>query len=88
MVGPCRVRMARSNLGQSWLKLVKPPRNLGNVLEVFLMWVSVGFDWFGPGCLVLCVDTREIPGGKNRVMTVALSLFGISWHKERRTKNK
>jgi hypothetical protein len=26
--------------------------------------------------------------GKNRVMTVAPSLFGVSWHKERRTKNK
>jgi hypothetical protein len=25
---------------------------------------------------------------KDRVMTVAPSLFGISWHRERRTKNK
>ena len=33
-------------------------------------------------------DTRENPRGKNRVMTVAPSLFGVSWHKECRTKNK
>ena len=44
--------------------------------------------WLGSGCLVLHVKTRENPGGKNGVMTVAPSLFGVSWHKERRTKNK
>ena len=42
----------------------------------------------GSDYLILRVDTRENLGGKNRVMTVAPSLFGISWHKERWTKNK
>jgi hypothetical protein len=42
----------------------------------------------GSGCLFLYADTRENPKGKNGVMTVAPSLFGVSWHKERRTKNK
>jgi hypothetical protein len=48
----------------------------------------IGSDRLGSGCLVLRADTRENPGGKNGVMTVAPSLFGVSWHKERRTKNK
>jgi hypothetical protein len=42
----------------------------------------------GSGCLFLRANTRENPGGKNRVMTVAPSLFGVSWNKERRIKNK
>ena len=42
----------------------------------------------GSGYLVLRVDTRENLVGKNGVMTVAPSLFGVSWHKERWTKNK
>jgi hypothetical protein len=49
---------------------------------------SVGSCWLGPGCPVLRADTRENPVGKNGVMTVAPSLFGVSWLKERRTKNK
>jgi hypothetical protein len=53
------------------------------------MWRDfVGSCWLGPGCPVLRVDTRENPVGKNGVMTVAPSLFGVSWHKERQTKNK
>ena len=53
------------------------------------MWRGfVGSCWLGPGYLVLCADTGENPVGKNGVMTVAPSLFGVSWHKERRTKNK
>ena len=53
-----------------------------------MWWVPIGFDRLGPGCLVLLADTRENPGGKNRVMRVAPSLFSVSWHKERPTKNK
>jgi hypothetical protein len=53
------------------------------------MWRSVVRScWFGSGCPVLRTDTRENPVGKNGVMTVAPSLFGISWHKECWTKNK
>ena len=53
------------------------------------MWRAfVGSGQLGSGCLVLRVDTRENPGGKNGVMIVAPSLFGVSWHKKRRTKNK
>jgi hypothetical protein len=53
------------------------------------MWRAfVGSCWLGSGCLVLRADTRENPVGKNGVMTVAPSLFGVSWHKGRRTKNK
>jgi hypothetical protein len=55
----------------------------------YLLWrVLVGSGWFGLGFLVLRVDTQENPGGKNGVMTVVPSLFGVSWHKERQTKNK
>jgi hypothetical protein len=53
-----------------------------------MWWVRVGSDWLGPGYLVLRANIRENPVGKNGVMTVAPSLFGISWHKERRTKNQ
>ena len=53
------------------------------------MWRGfVGSGWLGPGCPVLRADTRENPMGKNGVMTDAPSSFGVSWHKERRTKNK
>ena len=38
--------------------------------EVLLMWwVLFGSDQLGPGCLVLRVNPRENPRGKNRVMT-------------------
>jgi hypothetical protein len=34
------------------------------------MWRGVvGSCWLGQGCLILRVDTRENPGGKNGVMT-------------------
>jgi hypothetical protein len=67
-------------VGQPWSNLVKPPRNLGNVLRaclgVLLMWrVPVGFDQLSPGCLVLRANTRENPGGKNRVMTLNYNIF-------------
>ena len=53
------------------------------------MWRAlVGWGQLGSGCLVLRANTRENPGGKNGVMTVAPSLFGVSWHKECRIKNK
>ena len=48
----------------------------------------VGSGWLGSGCLVLPADTRENPVGKNGVITIAPSLFGVSWHKECRIKNK
>ena len=61
----------------------------GPRLEVLLMWwVLVGFDRLAPELPVLRADTRENPVGKIRVMIVAPSLYGISWHKEHRTKNK
>ena len=73
-------------LGQPWSNLVK---RFGPHLEVILMRRALdGSGWLSSGCLVLHANTRENLGGKNRVMTVALSLFGVSWHKERRTKNK
>jgi hypothetical protein len=53
-----------------------------------MWWVPVGSGRLDLGCLVLRVDTRENPRGKNGVMIVAPSLFGVSWHKECRTKNK
>jgi hypothetical protein len=58
----------------------------GYFLRVF--GTPVGLTWLDLGCLVLRADTRENHGGKNRVMIVAPSLFGVSWHKERWTKNK
>ena len=77
-------------LGQNWSNLpelhemcVRP------YLEAPFMWrISVGSDWLGSDRLVLRVDTRENPGGKNGVMIVASSLFGVSWHKERRVSLK
>ena len=58
-------------------------------LEVILMWRAlVGSGWLDSGCLVLRADTRENPWGKNGVITITSSLFGVSWHKERQTKNK
>jgi hypothetical protein len=53
------------------------------------MWRGVaGSCWLGPGRPVSRADARENPVGKNGVMTVAPSLFCVSWHKEHRTKNK
>ena len=77
-------------LGQLWSNLVKLREMCPRLrLEVILMWWAlVGSGRLGLGCLFLRADTRENPGGKNGVMTVAPSLFGVSWHKERRTKNK
>jgi hypothetical protein len=71
---------ARSNLGQTlvnpsqtWSKsnLVKPWEMCpGPSFWEYLMWRGVvGSCWLGPGCPVLCADTRENPGGKNGVMT-------------------
>jgi hypothetical protein len=85
---------ARSNLGQTsvnpsqtWSTLVKLGQTLGNVSRTFFLGVfdaasPLGSDRLGSGCLVLRADTRENPGGKNGVMTVAPSLFGVPWHKE------
>jgi hypothetical protein len=77
-------------LGQTWSNLLELREMCsGPCLKILLIWwVPVRSDRLGPGCLVLRADTRENLGGKNRVITVAPSLFGISWHKERRTKNK
>uniref|UniRef100_A0A2N9I2Q2 Uncharacterized protein n=1 Tax=Fagus sylvatica TaxID=28930 RepID=A0A2N9I2Q2_FAGSY len=84
-------------LGQSWSNLVNPSQiwsNFGKCVPDLLlgsisMWRAlVGSGRLGSGCLVLRADTRENPGGKNGVMTVAPSLFGVSWHKGCQTKNK
>ena len=65
-------------LGQTWstlVKLGKTSPNLGgrtleNVLRVLKCnWAPLGSTRLGPGCLVLRIETRENPGGKNRVMT-------------------
>ena len=88
------------NLGQTWSTLVK----LGQPWEILVGLREmcpgprfvvichgrspVGSGRLGSSCPVLRVDTRENPVGKNGVMTVAPSFFGVSWHKERRTKNK
>ena len=99
-VGPSRVGNGsvkpRSNLAQPWSNLVNPSQTWSNfgkcaldpILRLFAWRALVGSGRLGSGCLVLRADTRENPGGKNGVMTVAPSLFGVSWHKERRTKNK
>jgi hypothetical protein len=86
-VDPSRVR---NGLVNPWSNLVKlremcpGPSSWG-----YLTWrVLIESGWFGLGCLVLRADARENPGGKNGVMTVAHSLFGVSWDKERQTKNK
>jgi hypothetical protein len=47
-----------------------------------MWWVPVGSNRLGPGCLVLCADTRENPGGKNRVMTkiiISCKIYVISY---------
>jgi hypothetical protein len=72
--GPYRVRPALSNLVnpcQTWSNLPELREMCsGPRLEVLLIWwVPVGSDWLGLGYLVLHADTRENPGGKNRVMT-------------------
>jgi hypothetical protein len=85
---------ARSNLGQTSVNPSQTWSNPGKCVsdlllgEYLMRRALVGSDRLGSGCLVLRADTRENPGGKNGVMTVAPSLFGVSWHKERRTKNK
>uniref|UniRef100_A0A2N9HZV1 Uncharacterized protein n=1 Tax=Fagus sylvatica TaxID=28930 RepID=A0A2N9HZV1_FAGSY len=75
---------ARSNLGQTlvnssqtWSTLVKLGQTLGNVSRTFFLGVFDGDEpssesgRLGSGCLVLRADTRENPGGKNGVMTIA-----------------
>jgi hypothetical protein len=83
--------------GQTLVKLGQPWSNLVKLREMcpgssswgHLMWRAfVGSGRLGSGCLVLRTYNRENPVGKNGVMTVARSLFGVSWYKERRTKNK
>uniref|UniRef100_A0A2N9H9I5 Aminotransferase-like plant mobile domain-containing protein n=1 Tax=Fagus sylvatica TaxID=28930 RepID=A0A2N9H9I5_FAGSY len=71
VVTPCRVRMARSNLGQTWLTLIKLDQNWSNLPELremcsglylkalLMWWTPVGSDWLGLGCLVLRAGTRE-----------------------------
>ena len=65
-------------LGQTLVKLDQNWSNLSKLwemcfgprLEVLsIWWVPVGLEWLGPDYLILRVDTRENPGGKNRVMT-------------------
>ena len=93
----------RSNFGQpsvklgqpwsTWSKLVKPPQILENVLRI-ASWghfEATGPCEVGPAWSGLSRFARRHsrnPGGKNGVMTVAPSLFGVSWYKEGRTKNK
>jgi hypothetical protein len=67
-------------LGQSWSNLPKLQEMCsGPHFEVLLMrWAPVRSIRFGLGCLVLRVDARENPGGKNRVMTAWRSNFVVS----------
>ena len=61
----------------------------GHVLRVLKCeWTLLGSNRLNVGCLVLHAGTRENLVGKNRVMTVAPSLFVVVWHKEHWTKNK
>ena len=83
-----RLETARSNLGQPWSNLVNPSQTWSNFSELwevypgpsswgYLMWRAlVGSGRLGSGCLVLRIDTRENPGGKNGVMTVLESHVG------------
>uniref|UniRef100_A0A2N9GA46 Aminotransferase-like plant mobile domain-containing protein n=2 Tax=Fagus sylvatica TaxID=28930 RepID=A0A2N9GA46_FAGSY len=59
----------------------------GSGAECLIRPGFVGSCGLGPGRPALRAGTRENPVGKNGVMTVAPSLFGVSWYKERRTKN-
>ena len=81
------------NLGQTWSTLVKLGQTSRNVSRTFFLGLfnvasprRIRPAWFGLSHFVC--RHRENPVGKNGVMTVAPSLFGVSWHKERRTKNK
>ena len=73
-VGPSRVGNGSVkpwlNFGQPRSNLVKPREMCpGPSLWEYLMWRGfVGSCWLGSGCLVLRVDTRENPVGKNGVM--------------------
>ena len=62
-------------LGQTWSNFVNPGQTWSNLpklqemysgprLEGFrVQWTPVGSTWLGLGCLVLCADNRENPGG-------------------------
>uniref|UniRef100_A0A2N9HJ77 Reverse transcriptase domain-containing protein n=1 Tax=Fagus sylvatica TaxID=28930 RepID=A0A2N9HJ77_FAGSY len=62
--------------------LVKPRSNLVNLSQT---WSKLSELWemypgprrLGSGCLILCADTRENPGGKNGVMTDIPRIDGI-----------
>uniref|UniRef100_A0A2N9HH82 Uncharacterized protein n=1 Tax=Fagus sylvatica TaxID=28930 RepID=A0A2N9HH82_FAGSY len=72
--------------------LVNPSQtwsNLGKCVSDLLLGsiLGVGSDRLMVRAVSFCAPTpRENPGGKNGVMTVAPSLFGVSWHKERSDK--
>ena len=80
----------RSNLNQTWSNHPKLREMCSGLrFEGFrVQWTPVGSTRLGLGCLVLRVDIRENPEGKKKVMTIAPSLFGVSWHKECWKKNK
>ncbi len=65
------VLFGSDRLGQTWSNLLKLREMCSRPrLKALLMWwVPVGSDRLGSGCLVLRADSRENPGGKNRVMT-------------------
>jgi hypothetical protein len=87
IAGPSRVRnglVKTVKLGQLWSTLVKLGQILGNVSQTFFLG---SFDVASPRRVrparlglsrFACTDTRENSVGKNGVMTVAPSLFGVS----------
>ena len=63
-IGSVKLGQPRSNFLKLWEMC------FGSHLEVILMWWAlIESGWLGPGYLVLRVDARENPGGKNRVIT-------------------
>ena len=75
--GSERLNQTSVKVGQPWSNLVKVGQTSLKSGKCAPDPVY-GSDRLCPSCLVLHADTRENPGGKNRVMTVTPSLFGVS----------
>ena len=73
------------NSGQTWSTLVQPSQTSRNVPPA-MFWEPFdvieplsGQTRLNPGRHVLCADTQENPGGKNRIMThVSTLIFSLS----------
>uniref|UniRef100_A0A2N9G3M2 Uncharacterized protein n=1 Tax=Fagus sylvatica TaxID=28930 RepID=A0A2N9G3M2_FAGSY len=69
---------ALRTLGNTWSNFGKcVPELLLGVIPTW--WALVGLGRLGLGCLILRVDTRENPGGKNGVMTPTKLFRRLDW---------